>query len=90
MHMIGYDWAPGGVEITTMQDKEPRIVEKDTKGYVWPEGASDIGKHMILNTEPRINTEHALHVLEIIEAARLSQEQGKRIQLKSTFPWPMV
>ncbi|MDH6305443.1 putative dehydrogenase [Parabacteroides sp. PF5-5] len=90
MHMIGYDWAPGGVEITTMKDKAPRIVEKDTKGYVWPEGASDISKHMVLNTEPRINTEHALHVLEIIEAARLSQEQGKRIQLKSTFPWPMV
>ena len=90
MHMIGYDWAPGGVEITTMKDKEPRIVEKDTKDYVWPEGASEISKHMVLNTEPRINTEHALHVLEIIEAARLSQEQGRRIQMKSTFPWPMV
>lgn len=90
MHMIGYDWAPGGVEITTMKDKVPRIVAKDTKGYAWAEGASDISKHMVLETEPRINTEHTLHVLEIIEAARLSQEQGKRIPLQSTFPWPMV
>ena len=43
-----------------------------------------------LNTEPRINVEHALHVLEIIEAARKSQATGQRIQLVSKFPWPMV
>lgn len=62
----------------------------DTNGYVWQEGASDISKHMALNTEPRINVEHALHVLEIIEAARKSQATGQRIQLVSKFPWPMV
>ncbi len=30
------------------------------------------------------------HVLEIIEAARRSQDTGMRIRLKSKFPWPMV
>lgn len=34
--------------------------------------------------------EHSLHVLEIIEAARKSQKEGKRIQLESVFPYPVV
>jgi hypothetical protein len=34
--------------------------------------------------------EQALHVVEIICAARESQETGKRIALQSTFKWPVV
>jgi predicted dehydrogenase len=37
-----------------------------------------------------ITAEHALHVLEIILAARESQETGRRIPLQSTFHWPVV
>ncbi|HJZ38916.1 MAG TPA: hypothetical protein VJ203_00955 [Bacteroidales bacterium] len=40
--------------------------------------------------EPLINAEHALHVLEVIEAARKSGATGKRIKLQSTFKWPVV
>jgi hypothetical protein len=29
-------------------------------------------------------------VLEIMEAARKSQQTGTRIKLKSKFPWPIV
>lgn len=90
MHMVGYDWAPGGVDLSTMDHPVPQRFVPDAEGYVWQEGASDISKHMALNTEPRINVEHALHVLEIIEAARKSQATGERINLQSKFPWPMV
>lgn len=90
MHMVGYDWAPGGVDLSTMDHPVPQRFVPDTEGYVWQEGASDISKHMAQNTEPRINVEHALHVLEIIEAARKSQATGQRILLQSKFPWPMV
>ena len=90
MHMVGYDWAPNGVDLSTMDHPVPQRFVPDTNGYVWQEGASDISKHMALNTEPRINVEHALHALEIIEAARKSQATGQRIQLVSKFPWPMV
>ena len=53
-------------------------------------GASVIAESLATGTEPRINAEHALHVLEIIEAARESQATGKRINLQSTFKWPMT
>ena len=35
-------------------------------------GARVVGESMVKGIEPRINVEHALHVLEIIEAARKS------------------
>jgi hypothetical protein len=37
-----------------------------------------------------IAPEHALHVLEVIQATRESQATGRRISLRSTFKWPVV
>ena len=37
-----------------------------------------------------ITPEHALHVLEVIQAARESQDTGRRVPLRSTFRWPVV
>ncbi len=90
MGMIGYDWAPFGVELATSWTEPPKIMAEDTKGYVWQEGASVIAESMVKGMEPRIAAEHALHVLEVIEAARNSSKSGKKILLRSTFKWPMV
>jgi len=62
----------------------------DRGGYQWQEGAKVVGESMMKGTEPRINVEHALHVLEIIEAARKSSATGMKIKLTSKFSWPMV
>ena len=90
MRLIGYDWETNGVSMDTSETEPPKLLCTDKGGYEWQEGARVVGESMVKKTEPRINVEHALHVLEIIEAARRSSEQGVRIQLKSTFPWPMV
>ena len=54
------------------------------------EGASVICEYLSTGKEPLIDSEHALHVLEIIEAARESQKGGIRVQLKSSFRWPVL
>ena len=90
MRLIGYDWETNGVIMDTSWDEPPKLVSTDKGGYVWQEGATKIGESLVKGIEPRINAEHALHVLEVIEAARKSQETGTRIKLKSKFPWPMV
>ena len=90
MRLIGYDWETNGVVMDTSWDEPPKLVSTDKGGYEWQEGATKIGEALVKGIEPRINAEHALHVLEIIEAARKSQQTGTRIKLKSKFPWPMV
>lgn len=90
MHLVGYDWMPFGVDMATMDHEESQRFATDQGTYVWEQGASIICESLIKGKEPLINAEHSLHVLEIIEAARKSQEQGTRIQLKSVFPYPVV
>lgn len=91
MHLIGYDWAPTAVDMASTETNEKTVrYATDTGKYVWQEGASVISESMITKKEPLIAAEHSLHVLEIIEAARKSQETGKRIPLVSTFKWPVV
>jgi predicted dehydrogenase len=90
MRLIGYDWETNGVVLDTVTTQPPQLLCTDKGGYEWQEGARVTGESIVNGTEPRINVEHALHVLEIIEAARKSQQTGMRIKLKSKFPWPIV
>ena len=90
MRLIGYDWEPNGVVLDTSWTDPPVLHQKDAEGYQWQEGATKIGEALVKQIEPRINAEHALHVLEIIEAARRSSATGTKIKLKSKFPWPIV
>lgn len=90
MRLIGYDWETNGVVLDTSWTEPPKLLCTDKGGYEWQEGARVVGESIVKGTEPRINVEHALHVLEIIEAARKSSDTGQRIALESTFKWPMV
>ena len=87
MRLIGYDWEPLGVVLDNSWTEPPQLLQKDAQGYQWQEGATVIGESLVNGAEPQINAEHALHVLEIIEAARKSSKTGKRIILKSKFPF---
>ncbi len=90
LRLIGYDWETNGVVMDTLEIQPPRLECTDKGGYEWQEGARVVGESIVNVTEPLINVEHALHVLEIIEAARKSQLEGERIWLESKFPFPVV
>jgi len=90
MGLVGYDWAPFGVDIATVDHETPVREVPDAGTYMWQQGASVISEALATGKEPLINAEHALHVLEIIEAARKSGADGKRVKLQSKFKWPIV
>lgn len=90
MRLIGYDWETNGVVLDNSYTEPPQLLSTDKGGYEWQEGARVVGESIVNKTEPRINVEHALHVLEIIESARKSSATGMKIKLESKFPWPMV
>lgn len=89
LQLIGYDWAPFGVDVASENEKTSREAT-DTGTYVWEQGASVISESLVMGKEPLIAAEHALHVLEVMEAARASQATGKRIPMKSKFKFPVV
>jgi len=40
--------------------------------------------------KPLLSGEHAVHVLEVMLAAQRAAKTGHRVQITSTFPWPML
>lgn len=90
MGLVGYDWAPFGVDLSTMDSPTPVRHVPDPGSYVWQEGASVISASLLEKNEPLISPEHALHVLDIIESARASSQTGQKISLQSSFRWPIV
>lgn len=90
MGLVGYDWAPFGVDLATMDSPTPVRHVPDPGSYVWQEGASVIAASLLEKNEPLISPEHALHVLDIIESARASSQTGQKISLQSGFRWPIV
>lgn len=90
MGMVGYDWAPLGVDLATKQAPKVQRHATETQGYVWQQGAALAAECLATGKELLVTPEHALHVLEIITAARESSAKGKRVELESTFKWPVV
>ena len=90
MGMVGYDWAPLGVDLATSSQPQLQRSVTDPQGYVWQQGAALAAQALVTGNDLLVTPEHALHVLEIITAARESQQTGRRINLTSSFKWPVV
>jgi predicted dehydrogenase len=88
--MVGYDWMPLGVEFATDDHPDIQRFCTDAEGYVWQQGASMACESLATGKELLVTPEHALHVVDIMCAARESQATGRRIDLNSTFKWPVV
>lgn len=90
MGLVGYDWAPLGVDLATEDNPAYERHATDGKGFVWQMGASLAAETLATGAALLVNPEQALHVLEIIQATRESQTTGRRVALQSTFGWPIV
>ncbi len=90
MHLVGYDWAPHGVDLLTAAQPEVERHQVDPEGYVWQWGASYIAEHLATGKPSLITGEHAVHVLEVMNACHESQRTGRRVPITTTFQWPIV
>ncbi len=90
LRLIGYDWETNGVYLDDSWDNPATLYEKEPGGYLWQEGATKVGESILSKTESKINVEHALHVLEVMEAARKSSATGTKIKMQSTFKFPIL
>jgi len=87
--LVGYDWAPQAVEWATMDHPQLSKESTESGGYLWQQGAALAAECLATGKELLATPEQALHVLEIITAARTSSATGRTIDLKSSFRWPL-
>lgn len=89
MGLVGYDWAPLGVDLATHASPQLARHAVDAQGYDWSLGAGLAAECLATGKELLVTPEHALHVIEIMAAARQSSATGQRVELTSTFAWPL-
>ncbi len=90
LHLAGYDWAPHGVDWATREQPALQRHAADAGSYCWQQGASHAAECLATGRESLITPEHALHVVEIMAAARQSQQTGRRVPIESSFDWPVI
>ncbi len=88
--LVGYDWDPHGVDLATRSEPVLKRHATDKGNFVWQMGASLAAESLATGKDLLITPEHALHVLEIIQATNESQATGRRVPLRSTFKWPVI
>jgi predicted dehydrogenase len=89
MGLVGYDWGPIGVDLATAEHPAFQRQAIDIGNFVWQMGASLAAECIANGKDMSITPEHALHVLEVMQAARQSQDTGRRVELRSTFKYPI-
>jgi predicted dehydrogenase len=90
VNWLGYDWAPRGIEVRTTSSETWETRATDQQGYTWQCGGSYIARCLAEGTEPLMTLAHAYHCLEIMVGAFESVRTGRRVEIRSTFPWPVV
>jgi predicted dehydrogenase len=90
MGLVGYDWGPVGVDLATAAQPAFQRQSVDMGNFVWEMGASLAAECIAKGKDMLITPEHALHVLEVMQATRESQDTGRRVELRSTFKYPIV
>src|SRR5467141_442429 len=90
MHMQGWDWGPGGVDVASQGEAVLETFCKDPGKYNWVGGATYVAECLLTGKPSLISPEDALHVLEVMNACHESQGTGRRINVESTFKWPLV
>ena len=93
--MGGYAWEPEEISVYRGdQVRAPGQWEtfrpQGQATYVWQSGATYIAECLAKGEKPLLSGEHAVHVLEAMLAAKRAAKTGSRVQISSTFPWPLL
>lgn len=90
INWLGYDWEPRGIGVRTLDTPDWETRAADQQGYTWQCGGSYIARCLAEGTPSLMTPEHAYHTLEIMLGALESARTGRRVEIRSTFPWPLI
>lgn len=85
VNLLGWDWAPHGVEVLTEECPSGEVLAVDPEDYRWEAGAAQLCRALATGATPRLSGEHALHVLDVMLGAHESALSGQRVAVTTRF-----
>ncbi len=89
LHLQGWDWGPRCVDVAVPGKSRLQSLCKE-EAPSWAGGASYVARCLATGERCLITPEHALHVLDVMNACHESQRSGRRIATTTHFPWPII
>ncbi len=86
IQLLGDDWAPEGFEQWRNETGTWELFPETDPAWPWTEGLRHLVECAADGRPTVTRPEHALHVLEIVEAARRSAAEGRAIEITTGFP----
>jgi predicted dehydrogenase len=86
LQLLGDDWAPQGYEHWSNQRNSWEVHEESDPHWPWTSGLRHLMECVAAGTTPVIRPEHALHCVEVMQAARTSAAEGRFVSIESPFP----
>lgn len=86
IQMLGDDWDPDGYELWQNEAGAWQLFEETDPNWPWTDGIRHLVECIRNGERPIIRPEHAYHVIEIIEKARLAGQDGQARTIESNFP----
>jgi predicted dehydrogenase len=90
INLLGWDWAPQGVQVRRGGGEAFQTRCAERHGYVWQSGAAHMAECLVTGEQSVMTIEHALHVVEVMAAAYESAATGRRIPIESAFSRPLT
>jgi predicted dehydrogenase len=86
LQLLGDDWAPQGFEEWSNQRQVWELHEESDPQWPWTAGLRHLVDCVAAGRPTVSRPEHALHCLEVMQAARSSSAEGRYVQIESQFP----
>jgi predicted dehydrogenase len=83
--LLGDDWDPNGIEVWRSEAMRWECYEAIDQTWHWTDGLREVVTALRAGDPPRLNHDHDLHLLEIIDAVNVALEHAARVEVRSRF-----
>jgi len=84
-NLLGDDWDPRGYQIYRTADGSWREVESLDPTWLWTDGLRELVMAVREDRAPLANIDQDVHLLEVVDAARLAASSGEVVAVTSRF-----
>ncbi len=88
VNLLGDDWDPLGFEIWRNEDGCWSTYEPLDATWLWAEGLREAVDAVVEGRPPLVHPDHDLHLLEVVDAARISAREGRPVAVMSRHEIP--
>jgi predicted dehydrogenase len=84
-NLLGDDWDPSGIEVWRSEAARWERYDPLDRTWHWTDGLREVVGAVRAGARPRVDHDHDLHLLELIDAVDAALQSGTQVEVRSRF-----